>query len=165
MLVDHLASASESKEVFTNISSIECPPKPSDYVCPQMLTLNKEELSKKICDYETVLTGLTSFVPDTTKAQTRCGAMKLVQQDVKSEEEAVKMADKLAIVLGKDCQLKSVYEGQNNNDLVYMLVKTAIPSGTKFILVDGANIDMLSSSAISKEEISSLMKKCPKKSQ
>lgn len=164
--MDHLAAAaSDSKEIFTNVSSIECPPKPTDYTCPQMLNLNKEELKKKLCEYETVLTGVMSLVPCTEKAQTRCGAFKIAKQDVKNEDEMTELPEKMAVVMGKECQLKSILDGQINNDQVYMLVKTAIPSGTKYIVVDGANIDLLNSQSITKEELSGVMKQCPKKTQ
>lgn len=166
LLVDHLAAAaSENKEIFTNVSSIECPLKPSDYTCPQVLNLGKEELKKKLCDYETVVSGVLSLVPNTEKAQTRCGAMKIVKQDAKNEDEMTDLPEKMAVVFGKDCQLKPIVDGEAVSDQVYMLVKTTIPSGTKFILVDGANIDMLSSQAISKEEMAAVMKSCPKKGQ
>lgn len=164
LLVDHLsAAASENKEIFTNVSSIECPAKPSDYTCPQMLKFSKEELKKKICDYETVLSGMISLVPDTEKAQTRCGAMKIDRQNVKNDDDITELPDKMAIVMGKDCQYDSSKVA--NNDQVFMFVKTAIPSGTKFILADGTNIDLLSSQEITNDEIANLMKQCPKKSQ
>lgn len=165
LLVDHLAAASDIKEIFTNVSNIECPTKPTDYTCPQMLKLGKEELKKKLCEYETVLTGQFAFVPDTEKAQTQCGAMKVLKQEAKNADETSDLAEKLAVVLGKDCQLKSIMDGKENNDTVYMLTKTAIPSATKFILMDGSSIDLLSSQAINKEELSQLLKQCPKKSE
>lgn len=164
LLVDHLASASsENKEVFTNVSAIECPAKPSDYACPQMLTLTKDQLKAKICDYETILTGSMSLVPDTDKAQTRCGAFKITKQDNKNEDEAAELQDKMAVIVGKDCQLKSILSGSaTGQDQVYMLVKSTIPSGTRFAVLDGANMDLMSAQSVSKDDISSLLKQCPK---
>lgn len=163
LLVDHLAAASEGKEVFTNVSTIECPVKPTDYTCPQMFTLNKEELKQKLCDYESVITGSISFVPETDKAQTRCGAMKVIKQDAKNDDEATDLPDKLAFVIGKDCKINSIMNG--SDDQVYVMLKTDFPSGTKLIVADSSNIDLLSSSVVSKEELATLMKSCPKKSQ
>lgn len=164
LLVDHLAAAaSDIKEIFTNVSTIECPPKPSDYTCPQML--DKEELKKKICDYETVLTGEINLVPSTEKAQTRCGALKVIKQEAKNDDETTDLQEKLAIVFGKDCKLPEVLETGNkttNATEMHVLVKTAIPSGTKFILADGMNINLISSQVISKDEISTLLKQCQK---
>lgn len=162
MLVDHLAAA--ATETFTNVSGIECPPQPSAYTCPQMLNLSKEELKKKICDYENVLTGIVSLVPDTEKAQTRCGAMKIIKSDGKSA--VADLPEKMAIVLGKNCQLKTIMDNnaqQATKDQVYVLTKTAMPPGTKFILANGSDVDMLSSQAIPNEEISALLKQCPAK--
>lgn len=159
-MVDHLAAASDMKEIFTNVSTIECPSKPSDYYCPKMLT--KEELKKNICQYETVLTGEVNLVPDTEKAQTRCGAMRLLKQDAKNEDAHIEMPEKLAIVFGKDCKLPEVYESKKNaSSELLMLIKTSVPHGTKFILADGTNIDLVSAEGVSKEEISGLLKKCP----
>lgn len=163
MLVDHLAAG--STEVFSNVSAIECPAKPTDFTCPQMLNLNKDELKKKLCEYETVLSGVMTFVPETEKAQTRCGAFKITKQDAKNEDEVTDLPEKMAVVLGKDCQLNKIMDGQVNNDQVYMLLKTVVSSGTKYIVIDGSNVDLLNSQAIKKEELTQLMKECPKKSQ
>lgn len=128
-----------------------------------MLNLNKEELKKKLCDYENVLTGLINFVPDTEKSQTRCGSMKILKSDGKNT--VADLPEKMAIVLGKDCQYKSIMENvqSTNRDQVFLLTKNNVPAGTKLIIADGANIDMLSSQAIQKEEIAALMKSCPAK--
>lgn len=167
LLVDHLAAAaSENKEIFANISSIQCPAKPTDYTCPQVLSMEKEELKKKLCDYETILTGVMSLVPDSQKATTHCGAFNILKQDAKNADEVAQLSERIALVLGKDCQLKSVLEQQQNeNNPVFILVKTGVPTGTKFIVADGSNIDLLSSQSIDKDELSSLMQQCPKKSQ
>jgi len=176
MLVDHFASATEAKETtFANISSIECPAKPSDYRCPQLLSLTKEQLSKKICEYETVLTGSASLIPDTEKAQTRCGSMNVDGTSFKNEEDIVEVYRKIAIVFGKDCQSKSILEKENamnrvgdgkqkqdSNEKFHLLIKASIPASTKFVLADGANMDLLSASVISREEIDSILKQCPK---
>lgn len=160
MLVDHLSAS--ASETFTNVSSIECPPQPNPYTCPQMLNLSKEELKQKLCDYENVITGIVSFVPDTEKAQTRCGAMRIIKSDGKSA--VADLPEKMAIVLGKECQLKTIMESQQvTKDQVYILTKTSIPAGTKFILADGVNVDMLSAQSIQKEEISAILKSCPAK--
>lgn len=167
MLVDHLAAAaSENKDVFTNVSSIECPTKPSDYTCPQLLSLTKDQLKAKICEYETVLTGSMSLLPDTEKAQTRCGAFKIVKQENKSDDEATAVQDKLAVIVGKDCQLKTIFDNTKaGQDQVYMFIKSSIPSGTKFAVIDGTNMDLMSAQSISKEDIASLLKQCPKQQQ
>lgn len=163
-LVDHFASASETKETYANSTNVECPAKPSGYTCPKLLNVSKEELKSKICDYESVLNGVISFVADTDKAKTRCGSLKVNKQLVKCEEDAGYTSEgkKLAIVLGKECQLKSITDRSSGNDEIYMLTKNALPSGTTHIVADGANVDLMSSQAISKEEISSLLKQCPK---
>lgn len=163
MLVDHFAAASEKEATFANVSSIECPSKPSDYVCPQILNTNKEELKKKLCDYETVLTGQVSLVPDTDKAQTRCGAMRIEKPLFKNDEDSTELTNKLAVVFGKDCQVKSIVDGAKAGEpQVHMLIKSMIPSSTKFILADGANMDLLNANLISKDEIASILKQCPK---
>lgn len=181
LLVDHLAAAaSDAKETtFSNVSTIECPAKPSDYTCPKVLTnLSKEELKKKICEYDTVLTGGLNLIPDTDKAQTRCGAMKLEKVLAKSDEDAVELANKMAIVMGKDCEIQKLLaseqqagkisgasneqQQQQQLDQIHMLIKASIPTSTKFILADGANMDLLSASVISKDELASFMKQCPK---
>lgn len=166
LLVDHLAAAaSENKGVFTNVSAIECPAKPSDYTCPQMLNLNKEQLKAKICDYETILTGSLSLLPDTDKAQTRCGSFRVIKQDNKNEDEAVKLQEKLAVIVGKQCQLKPIFENANGQDQVFMLIKSAPPSGTKFAVMDDDSMHLMSSQAVSKEELASMLKQCPKQQQ
>lgn len=163
LLVDHLASASDSKQTFANVSTIECPSKPSDYTCPQLLNVSKDDLAKKICEYDTVLTGIISLIPDTDKAQTRCGAMKIDKPLVKSDDDATELTDKMAVVLGKDCQLKSISDKEaNKEEQIHMLVKASLPSSTKFILADGANMDLLSGSLIKRDEIASILKQCPK---
>lgn len=159
LLVDHLAAASDIKEILSNVSTIECPPKPSDYTCPKILT--KEELHKNICQYETVLTSELNLVPETEKAQTRCGAMKLMKQDAKNEDERIELPEKLAVVFGKDCKLPELFESKKDGvSEFFVLIKTSVPHGTKFILADGTNIDLVSTQGISKEEISGLLKKC-----
>lgn len=165
MLVDHLAAAASEKEVtFANVSSIECPSKPSDYTCPQVLNIkDKEELKKKLCDYETIITGMISLVPDTEKAQTRCGAMKIEKPVFKNDEDSTELTSKMAVVLGKDCQIESILEGAKvGQPQVHMLIKSSIPSNTKFILADGANMDLLNANLITKDEIASILKQCPK---
>lgn len=162
LLVDHLAAAASEKDVaFANVSSIECPSKPSDYTCPQILTATKEELKKKLCDYETILTGSISLVPDTDKAQTRCGAMRIEKPTFKSDEDTTELTNKMAVVFGKDCKLKSLVEAGNEEPTVHMLIKSSIPSSTKFILADGAQMDLLSASLITRDEIASILKQCP----
>lgn len=169
-MVDHLAAASDSKQAYSNVS-IECPSKPSDYTCPRVLSLNKEELKKKLCDYETIMSGSLNLIPDTEKSQTRCGGMKIDKVSVKNDEDNVDLVKQMAVVIGKDCQLKSLFENNstttNKNaahqeEQFHMLVKTPIPSSTKLILADGANMDLLWASAISKDEIASILKQCPK---
>lgn len=190
ILVDHLAAASDYKETtFANVSTIECPSKPSDYTCPKVLNgLNKEQLKAKLCEYDTILTGSATLIPDTGKAQTRCGAMKMEKPIFKNAEDQTELSNKMAVVFGRDCELKSIVEKEigtgtaantttaatntssssNNNytateQLFHMLVKaSSIPSSTKFILADGANMDLLSGSVISRDEIVSIMKQCPK---
>lgn len=166
-MVDHFSAASEKSEIFTNASSIECPTKPSDYTCPKVLELTKDELKKKICDYENVLTGVLTLVPETEKAETRCGAFKLIKQDVKSADDVIELPEKLAVVLGKECAVKKLFEASKKDgeqqDQILVLIKSAIPSGTKFMLLDGTDVDLASASIISKEEIPEIMKQCPKK--
>lgn len=166
LLVDHLAAAaSDIKEVLVNASSIECPAKPADYTCPQMLTINKEEMKKKICEYETVIAGQMALVPETEKAQTRCGAMKVLQQNVKSDDDQTSIAENLAIVLGKDCQchkqITSINQKTQQPEQVFLLIKSVVPTNVKYIVADGANMDLMSSQQISKEEISAMIKSCP----
>lgn len=151
-MVDHLAAASET---YTNVSSIECPAKPTNYTCPKVLTLNKEELKKKICDYESVLSGSITFVPDNEKSETRCGSMKAIKQDTKPDVECPELPEKVAVVMGKDCPAIT-------NDTIYMLLKTPMKIGTKFIIADGSEIELLNSQSITKEEIAGFIKQCPK---
>lgn len=104
-----------------------------------------------------------TFVPDTDKAETHCGALKVSKQEAKAEEAVVDLPEKLAVVLGKGCNLKSIMEASVSKDQVYVLAKKSIPAGTKLIIADGVNIDLLNSQALQKEELSSLLKQCPKK--
>lgn len=138
-----------------------------------MLSLTKEELKKKICEYETILTGSASMIPDSDKAQTRCGVMRIDKPLFKNDEDQVELTDKMAVVFGKDCQLKSILDTAAANATIdkdqkqllqqfHMLIKASIPSKTSFVLSDGANMDVVSTSVISKEEIASLLKQCPK---
>lgn len=161
LLVDHLsAAATETKEIFVN-SSVECPAKPSDYVCPQILKLTKDELKAKICEYDSVLVGGLKFKQDEDKFQTRCGALDLVKHIARVEEEAPEVSQRTAVVLGKSCPgLEDIYSGKTEQ--VHMLIKTPIPSGVKFILVDGTNVSLLDSSLFKQEELVELMKQCPK---
>lgn len=165
-LVDHLAAASENKESSpSNVTNLECPAKPSDYQCPQVITSDKEELKKKICEYETVLSGTIVLYPDNEKAQSHCGAFNLNKQYVKCEEDRVDLPEHLAVVIGKGCPpLKPIIESSGTNETVHLLVKTVLQSGTKFILVDGANIDLIDSKQVSPTDIAGFIEQCPKKS-
>lgn len=170
LLVDHLAAATDAKETtFANISTIECPSKPSDYTCPRVLTLTKEELKKKICEnYETVVSGSVALIPETEKAQTRCGTMRIAKPVFKDDEDSVELTNKMAVVFGKDCDLKSIIDKENTNETnksqqqFHILIKASIPSDTKFILADGANMDLVSSSIVTRDEIAAMLKQCPK---
>ena len=155
---------------------IECPSKPTDYTCPQVLSMNKEQLKKELCKYETILSGSVSLIPDTEKAQTTCGAMKIADKPiVRSDEDASELTNKMAVVFGKECQqLKQVLGNTAGTRLqtaaaysapeqqIHVLVKAPIPSNTKFMLVEGSAMDLLSGSAISKDELAAIMKSCPK---
>lgn len=152
LLVDHLSAASETS---TNVSSIECPAKPTNYTCPKVLTLTKEELTKKICDYESILSGSVTFIPDNEKSTTRCGSMKVIKHDAKQDVEVPELPEKVALVMGKECPAVT-------NDTMYMLLKTPMQIGTKFIIADDSQIDLLNAQSITKEEIAGLIKQCPK---
>lgn len=165
-----MAAASDKEVTFTN-TSIKCPPKPSDYTCPKVLQLkDKEEIKKELCKYETVLSGSISLLPDNEQSDTRCGPMKMDKPIFKNEDEKTELTNKMAVVFGKGCQLKQLYESQTGQKLdsseprVHVLVKTPIPSGTKFMVVDGQNMDLLNASLITKEEIAAAFKQCPKSS-
>lgn len=169
MLVDHLAAASDKDASYTN-TTIKCPPKPSDYTCPKVLdTKNKEEFKKQLCQYDTVLTGTITLLPDNEQSDTRCGPMKVEKPALfKNEEDNTEMAEKMAVVFAKGCQLKQLYENQpgqkvdSSEPRVHVLFKSPMQSGTKFVVVDGSNMDLISAGLITKEEIVSALKSCPK---
>jgi hypothetical protein len=170
MLVDHLAAAASDKDYSFANTTIKCPPKPNDYTCPKVLdSKNKEEVKKQLCQYETVLTGTITLLPDNEQSDTRCGPMKIEKPAVfKSDEDNTEMTDKMAVVFGKGCQLKQLYESQTGQKLdsseprVHVLVKSPIPSGTKYVVVDGSNMDLMNAAFITKDEIMSAFKACPK---
>jgi len=86
----------------------------------------------------------------------------------KSDEDSTEMADKIAVVFGKGCQLKQLYENQTGQKLesseprVHLLFKSPVSSDVKYVVVGGQNIDVVSASYITKEEIVSALKSCPK---
>lgn len=125
---------------------------------------SKEELKEKICQYDGILTSQITLLPDTENATTLCGALKVVKQESIDGEENDDLDDKLAVVLGKDCKLESLLS-TGKRDKLYVLLKTAIPSGTKHIIIEQSNSDLLSIDAMSADELSSIIRQCPKKDQ
>lgn len=166
-----MAAASEA----TFNSTIECPAKPTNYTCPKTLNLSKEELKNQICNYDSIITGTISLVPDSDKSQTRCGSLKVVKQESRGTgESGSDLPEKVAVVLAKECQVRGILDSTTTtvattsttkdatqSDTVYLLIKKTVSPGAKYLLIDGNEMDLLSSQIISKEEISGLMKQCP----
>lgn len=164
LLVDHLAAAaSESTGVVAaNMTQFECPAKMADYTCPKLISLSKEELKAKICDYESIITGKLNLVKDKDTAQTNCGGFRLEKQVAKCNEDITELPEQIAVVFGKGCQLEPIVDASSKNETVHLLIKNTIPSGSKFMLLDGANMDLIDSKIVAQDEIAKLLEQCPK---
>lgn len=167
LLVDHIAAASEGK---LN-TSIECPPKPQDYTCPIALeSQSKEELKKKVCEYDNIIVGRVELTPEAEKATTRCGSMKVSDLQARQGGESSELPQNVAVLVGKDCPAAKLVtsvdqrQQQQQGQLVYVLVKGLVPSGTKLVVLDGASMALVPAQDLAKEDLLAMMKQCPVRS-